>query len=578
MGRAVNTQPAAPVATSNTKKYLGEILVDHGVITQDQLEEALQEHTTTKRRLGEVLLMKGWLFPADLYRALAEQQEIDVVDLDSNPPDPLFARKVPESLARRIMAIPVGEIGNNLKVAMAEPFDVFAIDDLRAATGQTIIPVLAEPDQLQKVINTVYNATNAAFAVAEAISSAGGENEGDLAGLTEVTDEGPIVKFIDLLLRRGVAEGCSDIHVEATPEGLRIRFRVDGVLRHVMDSPKSVQSGVISRLKIMAEMDIAEKRVPQDGRITVKVGDRSVDLRVVTVPTVWGESVVLRILDQGSNELSMEQIGMHPKALQRFEWAFRKPAGGILVTGPTGSGKSTTLYSILAMLNEPDRSIVTVEDPVEYRLDGLKQMQMNAKAGLTFASSLRAILRADPDVVLVGEIRDVETASIACEAAITGHLVLSTLHTNDAASTPLRLIEMGVEPFMVTASISCVVAQRLVRRLCKHCSRPTTPTEEELQAAGWTDELMKDAPFAEAKWQEAVGCNKCGNSGYKGRFGVHEVLLMSPAVQTMILNHDSNVTIKEHAISEGMITMRQDGLIKAASGMTTLVELARAVA
>jgi type IV pilus assembly protein PilB len=561
------------------KRYLGEILVDQGVITRAQLDEALIENRATNRRLGEVLLRKGWLFPADLYRALAEQHEIEIVDLETNPPDPLFARKVPETLARRLLAIPVGEMGNSLKVAMAEPFDVFAIDDLRAATGQTIIPVLAEPDQLQRIINTIYNATNAASAVAEAISSAAGDTpEERLSSLTAVTDDGPIVKFIDLLLRRGVAEGCSDIHVEATPEGLRIRFRVDGVLRHVMDSPKSVQSGVISRLKIMADMDIAEKRVPQDGRITVKVGDRSVDLRVVTVPTVWGESVVLRILDQGTTELSMDQLGLHPKAARRFEWAYRKPSGGILVTGPTGSGKSTTLYSVLSMLNDPSRSIVTVEDPVEYRLDGLKQMQMNSKAGLTFASSLRSILRDDPDVVLVGEIRDVETATIACEAAITGHLVLSTLHTNDAASTPLRLVEMGVEPFTVIASVTCVVAQRLVRRLCKHCSRPASPSAEELSAAGWDDALLKEAPFAEPKWHEAAGCNKCGNSGYKGRFAVHEVMLMSPTIQNMVLGQESNLAIREQAVREGMMTMRQDGLIKAASGLTSLAELARAVA
>jgi type IV pilus assembly protein PilB len=561
------------------KRYLGEILVDQGVITRAQLDEALIENRATNRRLGEVLLRKGWLFPADFYRALAEQHEIEIVDLETNPPDPLFARKVPETLARRLLAIPVGEMGNSLKVAMAEPFDVFAIDDLRAATGQTIIPVLAEPDQLQRIINTIYNATNAASAVAEAISSAAGDTpEERLSSLTAVTDDGPIVKFIDLLLRRGVAEGCSDIHVEATPEGLRIRFRVDGVLRHVMDSPKSVQSGVISRLKIMADMDIAEKRVPQDGRITVKVGDRSVDLRVVTVPTVWGESVVLRILDQGTTELSMDQLGLHPKAARRFEWAYRKPSGGILVTGPTGSGKSTTLYSVLSMLNDPSRSIVTVEDPVEYRLDGLKQMQMNSKAGLTFASSLRSILRADPDVVLVGEIRDVETATIACEAAITGHLVLSTLHTNDAASTPLRLVEMGVEPFTVIASVTCVVAQRLVRRLCKHCSRPASPSAEELSAAGWDDALLKEAPFAEPKWHEAAGCNKCGNSGYKGRFAVHEVMLMSPTIQNMVLGQESNLAIREQAVREGMMTIRQDGLIKAASGLTSLAELARAVA
>jgi type IV pilus assembly protein PilB len=567
-----------PSVPSTTTRYLGEILVDHGVITAAQLDEALQEHIETKRRLGEVLLMKGWLFPTDLYRALAEQQEIDIIDLDASPPDPILARRVPESLARRIMAIPVGEIANNLKVAMAEPFDVFAIDDLRAATGQSIVPVLAEPDQLQRVINNIYNASNAASAVAEAAELSAPENEvEDLASLREIVDDGPIVKFIDLLLRRAVAEGCSDIHVEAAPEGLRIRFRVDGVLRHVMDSPKTIQSGVISRLKIMSDMDIAEKRVPQDGRIAVKLGDRAVDLRVVTIPTVHGECVVLRILDQGTNELDIEQLGFHPRARKRFEWAFRKPSGGILVTGPTGSGKTTTLYSTLALLNEPHRAIVTVEDPVEYRVPGLKQMQMNAKAGLTFASALPAILRADPDIVLVGEIRDRETANIACEAAITGHLVLSTLHTNDASSTPLRLVEMGVEPFMVTAALTCVVAQRLVRRLCEHCNVEHRPSPEELLAAGWSEELLVDTPGQAATWRQSVGCAKCGGSGFKGRFGVHEVLLLSPNVQQLILSHESTSKIRQQALAEGMLTMRQDGLIKAAQGTTTLKELARAV-
>ncbi len=560
------------------RRFLGEILVEHGAIEREQLAEALGEQETTRRRLGDILLTRGWILTSDLYRALAVQQHLDIVDLEVNPPDPLFVRKVPESLARRIVAIPVGEVGNALKVAMAEPFDVFAIDDLRAATGQPIIPALAEPEQLHRIINTIYDATNAASAVAEAVSSASATGEEELTGLSAVTDDGPIVKFIDLLLRRAVSEGCSDIHVEATPSGLRIRFRVDGVLRAVMESPKSVQSGVISRLKIMAEMDIAERRVPQDGRITVSVGGRSVDIRVVTVPTVWGESVVLRILDQGETSLTLEQVGMLPAAQERFETAFRKPSGGILVTGPTGSGKSTTLYSILALLNEPDRSIVTVEDPVEYRLDGLKQMQINTKAGLTFASSLRSILRADPDVVLVGEIRDVETADIACEAAITGHLVLSTLHTNDAASTPLRLVEMGVQSFMVTAAVNCVVAQRLVRRLCPFCAHETTPSPEALRASGWTDELVAHLPDGDTpRWHEPVGCNKCGNSGYRGRFGVHEVLLLSPEVQSMILTSESTLAIKNQAVSEGMLPLRQDGLVKAAMGMTSLQELARAV-
>jgi len=414
------------------------------------------------------------------------------------------------------MAIPVGEIANNLKVAMAEPFDVFAINDLRAATGQSIVPVLAAPDQLQRVINNVYNiynASNASNAVAEAAELSAPVHEAeDLASLREIVDDGPIVKFIDLLLRRAVAE----------------------------------------------------KRVPQDGPIAVTLGDRAVDLRVVAIPTVHGECVVLRILDQGTNELDIKQLGFHPRARKRFKWAFRKPSGVILVTGPTGSGKTTTLYSTLALLNEPHRAIVTVEDPVKYRVPGLKQMQMNRKTGLTFASALPAILRADPDIVLVGEIRDRDTANIACEAAITGHLVLSTLHTNDASSTPLHLVEMGVEPFMVTAALTCVVAQRLVRRLCEHCSVEHRPSPEELLAAGWSEELLVDTPGQAAAWRQSVGCAKCGGSGFKGRFGVHEVLLLSPNVQQLVLSHASTSKIRQQALAEGMLTMRQDGLIKAA--------------
>jgi len=560
------------------RRQLGDILIANGVITVEQLQDSLEEGVKSKRRLGEVLLENGHLLPADLYTALAEQQDIEIVDLENPRPDPIFARKVPESLARRLRAIAISEQDGKLKVAMAEPFDVFAIDDLRASTGQRILPTLANGEQLDRVLNSIYEDGLAESAVAQAAEQFDSEAGKELAGITELSDDGPIVKFIDLLLKRAIQERGSDIHIEAAPDGLRIRFRIDGVLHDVMRSPKSVQSGVLSRMKIMAEMDIAEKRVPQDGRASIKVGGRTVDLRVVTVPTVYGESVVLRILDQGSTSLDLADLGFHPSALKRFKWAYEKPAGGVLVTGPTGSGKTTTLYSTLNELNDPSRAIVTVEDPVEYRIEGLKQMQMNAKAGLTFASSLRAILRADPDVVLVGEIRDAETAQIAAEAALTGHLVLSTIHTNDAASTPLRLIEMGLEPFMVTASITCVVAQRLARRICSECIAPDEPEASVLKAAGWRDALLKASDMDAANWSRGSGCNKCANTGFKGRFGVHEVMIVSSVIQQMILERSSAHDIKRQAQKEGMLTLRQDGLIKAAAGLTTLEELARSVA
>jgi len=560
------------------RRQLGDILIANGIITMDQLQESLEKGVQSKRRLGEVLLESGHLKPTDLYAALAEQQDIEIVDLENPRPEPMLARKVPEALARRIRAIAIAEQDGKLKVAMAEPFDVFAIDDLRASTGMRILPCLANPEQLERILNAIYQDGLAESAAEDAAKAFGGEAESELSGLTELSDDGPIVKFLDLLLKRAIQERASDIHIEAAPDGLRIRFRIDGVLQDVMHSPKSVQSGVLSRMKIMAEMDIAEKRIPQDGRASIKVGDRTVDLRVVTVPTVYGESVVLRILDQGSTSLDLADLGMHPRAMKRFQWAYEKPAGGVLVTGPTGSGKTTTLYSTLNELNGPTRAIVTVEDPVEYRINGLKQMQMNSKAGLTFASSLRAILRADPDVVLVGEIRDVETAQIAAEASLTGHLVLSTLHTNDAASTPLRLVEMGLEPFMVTAAITCVVAQRLARRICSECAEPDEPDPGMLKAAGWRNDLIRASDLDEPNWMRGQGCNKCSQTGFKGRFGVHEVLLVSPAIQNMILEHGSAIDIKTQAQKEGMLTMRQDGLLKAASGMTTIEELARSVA
>jgi type IV pilus assembly protein PilB len=381
---------------------------------------------------------------------------------------------------------------------------------------------------------------------------------------------------VNLLITQAVSDRASDIHVEPTERDLRIRFRVDGVLHEVMHSPKSIQNGVISRLKVMSEINIAERRIPQDGRMSLTVGGKPVDLRVATLPTVFGEKVVMRILDKGQALLTLDDQGFLPDVLSRYEVAYRKPYGTILVTGPTGSGKSTTLYATLNILNEPHRNIITVEDPVEYRLPGINQVQINPKAGLTFAAALRSILRADPDIVLVGEIRDKETSVIAVEAALTGHLVLSTLHTNDASSTPLRLVEMGVEPFLVTSALDCVLAQRLARKLCDHCKEQYQPTESELIEAHWPMERIEPGDWPTLF--RAVGCPNCARTGYRGRFALHEVMLVTEDIERAVIERRSTEDLKKIALMQGMVPLREDGLRKAASGMTSLEEVFRVVA
>jgi type IV pilus assembly protein PilB len=379
---------------------------------------------------------------------------------------------------------------------------------------------------------------------------------------------------VNLTISQAVSDRASDIHVEPTEHDLRIRYRVDGVLHEVMHAPKAIQAGVISRLKVMADINIAERRVPQDGRISVKINGKSVDLRVATLPTVYGEKVVMRILDKTQALLTLDDSGFLPDVLARYEASYRKPYGTIMVTGPTGSGKSTTLYATLNLVNSPDRNIITVEDPVEYRLPGINQIQINSKAGLSFAAALRSILRADPDIVLVGEIRDKETATIAIEAALTGHLVLTTLHTNDAASTPLRLVEMGVEPFLVTSALDCVLAQRLARRLCPKCAEPYQPSESELVEAGWPMDSTPDWPTL----HRAVGCSYCGRTGYKGRFALHEVLSVTEEIERLIIERKSTEDVKKVAVMQGMVPLRGDGFRKVAAGMTSLEEVFRVVA
>jgi type IV pilus assembly protein PilB len=508
-------------------------------------------------------------------RTLANQVGLEFIDLSDRVVDPSVASLVSESLARRYQAIPVAFEDGRLLVAMADPSNVFAVDDIKAMTGSEVRTVVATASQIIEAIDQLYRMDGDVDAVVQAAADEHAEDL-DLSSLNEVVEDAPIVKFVNMLITQATQDRASDIHVEPTEHDLRIRFRIDGVLHEVMRSPRSIQAGVISRLKVMADINIAERRIPQDGRISMKVQGRGIDLRVATLPTVYGEKIVLRILDKGQALLRLEELGFLPETLARFENSYRKPYGTILVTGPTGSGKSTTLYAALNQVNDPDRNIITVEDPVEYRLPGINQVQVHNKAGLTFSSALRSILRSDPDIILIGEIRDRETANIAVEAALTGHLVLSTLHTNDASSTPQRLVEMGVEPFLVTSALDCIVAQRLARRLCDKCKEPYEPTEAELVASGWP---LEDATGGD--WPtlyKAIGCPACGRTGFRGRFALHEVMPITEEVERLIIAKGSTEDIQKVAIMQGMLRLRDDGLRKVGMGQTCLEEIFRVVA
>ncbi|HEX2038645.1 MAG TPA: ATPase, T2SS/T4P/T4SS family [Acidimicrobiales bacterium] len=551
---------------------LGEVLLSSGLVTEDQLMLALAEQKRTGDRLGRILVAKRVLTEAQLTRILAEQFGTEFVDLDDRALDYTATRLVRESFARRHQALAIGWEDDRLVVAMANPADVFAIDDIRSMTGQDVRPVMVEAAQLKRAIDRVWSTK--AEDIMKMVSDAEDDRESPLSQVREAAEDAPVVQFVNELVTRAVQEGASDVHLEPGESELRIRFRIDGVLQDVMRVPRSIQASVISRLKIMGELDIAERRVPQDGRITVPLEGRRIDLRLVTLPTAQGESLVIRVLDRKSGLVGIDDLGFLPQTKARYEAAYRKPWGAILVTGPTGSGKTTTLYATLGEVNDAQRSIITVEDPVEYRMASIKQVQVNRKAGLTFATALRSILRADPDVVLVGEIRDRETATIAVEAALTGHLVLSTLHTNDAASTPARLLDMGVEPFLVTSAVSCVLAQRLARRLCERCKEPCAPSEEELLNTGWPEGLSLEG----ATFFKPVGCGACNQTGYRGRFAVHEVMPMTEGVAALVLQHAPTEQVRTLAVEEGMLTLRTDGLHKVARGDTSIEELLRVVA
>jgi type IV pilus assembly protein PilB len=561
--------------SDNQSTTLGDLLLAEGLLTEEQLDAATREQDETGKPLGRLLIEQGIITEAELVRTLANQVGLEFIDLADRVVDPSVASLVSEALARRYQAIPVAWEDGRLIVAMADPSNVFAVDDIRAMTGADVKMVVSTASQIMDTIDHFYRVDGDVDAVVQAAADEQ-DDDGELGNLSEVVEDAPIVKFVNMLITQATQDRASDIHVEPTEHDLRIRFRIDGVLHEVMRSPRSIQAGVISRLKVMADINIAERRIPQDGRITMKVQGRGIDLRVATLPTVYGEKIVMRILDKGQALLRLEELGFLPETLGRFENCYRKPYGAILVTGPTGSGKSTTLYAALNQVNEPDRNIITVEDPVEYRLPGINQVQVHNKAGLTFASALRSILRSDPDIVLIGEIRDKETAIIAVEAALTGHLVLSTLHTNDAASTPLRLVEMGVEPFLVTSALDCVVAQRLARRLCEKCKEPYEPTEAELAAAGWPLEDITDGEWPTL--HKAIGCPACGRTGYRGRFALHEVMPISEEIERLIIESRSTEDIEKVAVMQGMLRLRDDGLRKVGMGQTSLEEIFRVVA
>jgi type IV pilus assembly protein PilB len=564
-----------------TRRRLGEILLELGVLDESGLATALEFQKNRGIRLGEVLLELGLVHPRDLLRALANQFDLEFIDLDEVHVDVALAARIPEALARRHRAIPVHlEDDGRILVAMANPANVFALDDLRTILRTPVRAAMADPGQIDDAIDRSSLGDDQIRGVIRTALDETVTGEDELSGpvlrINERGDESPVVRLVDLLISKAVSERASDIHIEPTATDLRVRFRVDGMLREEFHPPRSLHTAILSRIKVMAAIDIAERRLPQDGRISINIGEgRIIDIRVATVPTVYGEAAVLRLLRRTSDQSGFDELGLMPDVRDRFQSIYRRPWGSVLVAGPTGSGKTTTLYAALRDLNDPSRNIITIEDPVEYRLDGVKQVQVNVKAGLTFANALRNFLRADPDVVLVGEIRDLETAEIGIEASLTGHLVLSSIHTNDASSTPLRLLEMGIEPFLLTASLRGVLAQRLLRRVCDRCAVPHLLLAGEAAALAVPEELRAaDGTFAAIR---GVGCNACSRTGYRGRFSAQEVLMMTPELTELVLSRASTASVERLAVEQGMVPLRTDALRKVALGWTSVEEVTRVI-
>ncbi|HEY4002124.1 MAG TPA: type IV-A pilus assembly ATPase PilB [Candidatus Xenobia bacterium] len=570
--------------TRSGRRELAELLVAEGLITERQFVKAQEQSNKTGDSVQRILVSMGLVSDNDITEMIGKQMGVAFVDLDNFQWDPELARAIPEHLAQRYKVIPVAQHENRLTLAMVDPQDVLAIDDIRLITGFDIDPVISTEDKILKAIQRQFGSHDMAVVEDEfkslTTSDIGGsmemESEVDeeiaLDKLKELVDEAPIVRVVNLIISQAINDKASDIHIEPESKSVRVRYRIDGVLHDVMSPPKHIQAPMVSRIKIMANMDIAERRVPQDGKIHLRHDNREFDLRVSTIPTIHGEKTVMRILDKGSVMLGLSKLGFYPDIQASLEGVVEKPYGMVLVTGPTGSGKSTTLYSCLNKLNTGMTNITTIEDPCEYTVSGVNQVQVNMKAGLTFSSALRSFLRQDPDIIMVGEIRDQETALIAIESALTGHMVLSTLHTNDAPGAINRLIEMGIEPFLVASAVIGILAQRLARMICPNCKEAYVPPPEAVKKFGLAAYTDREITF-----YKGHGCDHCKMTGYKGRTGIHEILIISDRTRGLILQRASTAEIKQACIEEGMRTMQDDGMRKVLDGVTSIEECLRVV-
>jgi type IV pilus assembly protein PilB len=558
----------SPTRRGSSSRFLTDVIVDMGLVARERVDDAIAASRSTGTTPERVLVEEGTLSNDGLARALAERYGLDHLDLGVFQVDMGAANLVSTAAAKRYQSVPVSFVDKRtLLVAMTDPSNVLAVDDIAIMTGYEVRVAVAAPEDIVALISRLDRLDDVVASGGETAESEA-EAAAEVVNLREADDDAPVIKLVNQIVAQAVEQGASDVHI--TPDGkeTRVRFRVDGVLADVTTVPKRMGPGVVSRVKIMSELDISEKRLPQDGRVGLTVDGRHVDLRVVTLPSVHGESIVMRILDKESVVMKLEKLGMGAEDQARFEHAFHQTHGAVLVTGPTGSGKSTSLYAALQSLNTPEKNIITVEDPVEYQVAGITQVQVSPKAGLTFATGLRAMVRADPDIIMVGEIRDKETAQIAVESALTGHLVLSTLHTNDAPSAINRLIEMGIEPFLVASAIDCVLAQRLVRTLCAHCKKRTIITAEVLRQSGYKALVDLEA-------YEPGGCRRCGGSGYRGRAGIYEVMTVTAEIRRMALERRSAEDLTDLAVSQGMRRLRDDGLEKVRQGRTSIAELSR---
>jgi type IV pilus assembly protein PilB len=568
------------MAVSAPADRIGDQLVNEGLIAREQLAKALDDARAGGTRVGFSLVKLGFLSEQDLVRALARQHRVPAVDLERVKLDPKVLKLVPAEIAVKHQVLPLRRVGRTLTVAMSNPTDLGVIDDLKFITRFDIEPVIAGDFTLRKIIEKEYEQNDErmtellkTFENEEIEVVEDTEEEISVSSLAAAVEEAPVVKLINGILTDAVQKGASDIHFECYEKDIRVRYRIDGVLQEIMRPPTKMKAALISRFKILSDLNIAERRVPQDGRLKLRMGRRVIDFRVSTLPTLFGEKIVLRILDKSNLTLDLEKFGMEPKAEADFMKAIMNPYGMVLVTGPTGSGKTTTLYSALSKINTPEVNIMTAEDPVEYNLHGINQVLVRTEIGMSFSAALKAFLRQDPNIIMVGEIRDIDTGSIAIKAALTGHLVLSTLHTNDAPSTITRMIDMGIEPFNVASAVNLITAQRLARRICNSCKEEVTYPDEYMVAAS-----LKPEDVAGMKFFRGKGCDACGGSGYKGRQGLYEVMAMSPALRRMILQGAATADLQAQAVADGMLTLRMDGMKKVARGITTLEEVIKETA